>query len=85
MSAVKYVGLDVHAARCAICVMDQQGQVFLRAVVATQAETLRAGCRGLTGEVQVVLEESILHGSYKIFGKATPNAPPENGNFKCIA
>lgn len=60
MCDVKYVGIDLHAASCAICVMNQQGQVFMRSVVATQAETLRAICRGLTGEVHVVLEEGTL-------------------------
>jgi transposase len=60
MSDIKYVGIDVHAASCAICVMDQQGQVLMRSLVATQAETLRDVCRGLRGEVHVVLEEGTL-------------------------
>jgi hypothetical protein len=41
MSDIKYVGIDVHAASCALCVLDQQGQVFLRAVVATAARFIK--------------------------------------------
>jgi hypothetical protein len=83
MSAVKYVGLDVHAARCAICVMDQQGQVFLRAVVVTPRPCTRFV--GLDRRSARGAGRKYPARQLQIFGKATPNAPLANGNFKCTA
>lgn len=56
----KYVGIDVHSASCAVCVLNEAGQVEMKSIVETKAEVLQAVCRGLSGTVRVVLEEGTL-------------------------
>lgn len=53
----KYVGLDVHQATTVIAVLDEQGRVIARQVVATAADALVDFVRGLRGTVRVVFEE----------------------------
>lgn len=60
MNETKYVGIDLHSASSSVCVMDAQGEVLMRCVMATTAESLQAVCRGLQGPVQVVVEEGTL-------------------------
>lgn len=53
----KYVGMDVHKTITVIAVMNAAGQVVSQAQVLTQAENLRDFLRGLSGTIQVALEE----------------------------
>jgi len=57
MSKEKYVGLDVHKATIVIAVLNAVGQVIMQTVLATDAQVIREFFQGLTGTVQVALEE----------------------------
>ena len=57
MSKEKYVGLDVHKATIVIAVLNAVGQVVMRTVIATDAQVIREFFKGLSGTVNVALEE----------------------------
>jgi transposase len=57
MNNIKYVGMDVHKAITVIVVLDERGQFESRAHVKTKAESLSDFFRGLSGKVELVLEE----------------------------
>lgn len=57
MNNIKYVGMDVHKAITVIVVLDERGQFESRAHVKTKAEALSDFFRGLSGKVELVLEE----------------------------
>lgn len=42
MNETKYVGIDLHSASGSVCVMDAQGEVLMRGVIATSAANLQA-------------------------------------------
>ncbi len=57
MCNIKYVGMDVHKAITVIVVLNALGQVESRSQVKTKAENICDFFRGLSGKVEVVLEE----------------------------
>lgn len=57
MSKEKYVGLDVHKATIVIAVLNAVGQVVMRTIIATDAQVIREFFKGLSGTVNVALEE----------------------------
>lgn len=57
MNNVKYVGMDVHKAITVIVVLNALGQIESRTQVKTKAENLCDFFRGMSGKVEVVLEE----------------------------
>jgi transposase len=57
MSDVKYVGMDVHKAITVIVVLNARGQVESRAQVRTKAQNICDFFCGLSGKVEVILEE----------------------------
>src|SRR5262245_49588736 len=57
MSNVKYVGMDVHKAITVIVVLNALGQIESRTQVKTKADNLCDFFRGMSGKVEVVLEE----------------------------
>lgn len=57
MVNIKYVGMDVHKAITVIVIINATGQVESRSQVKTKAENLSDFFRGLSGRVEVVLEE----------------------------
>jgi transposase len=57
MSNEKYVGMDVHSASLVIVVMNADGQVIMKTVIETKAETVCDFFRGLRGTVRVAMEE----------------------------
>jgi len=57
MNAIKYIGIDVHVATSSIAVLDAQGKLLMEVTLATQAGALLDFIRGLSGTLQVALEE----------------------------
>ena len=57
MSNIKYVGMDVHKSITVIVVLDALGQVECRSQVKTKTENLCDFFRGLSGKIEVILEE----------------------------
>lgn len=57
MNNIKYVGMDVHKAITVIVVLNDLGQVESRAQIKTKPQNLCDFFRGLSGKVEVVLEE----------------------------
>ena len=55
--AIQYLALDVHQASTVASVRDKQGRVVMHATVPTEARALLALVRGLSGRVEVALEE----------------------------
>jgi hypothetical protein len=53
----KYVALDVHQATTVTSVRDETGRVIARAIIPTEAESLRTLVRSMRGAVHVVFEE----------------------------
>ena len=56
MNQKKFVGLDVYKETIAIVVINEQGEVLMQSVIATDAEIVSDFLRGLSGELYVVLE-----------------------------
>lgn len=52
-----YVGMDVHQASTSIAVMNGQGKLISESLIETKAQTIVDFLKGLSGEVQVTLEE----------------------------
>lgn len=57
MSNEKYVGMDVHSASLVIVVLNATGQVVMKMIIETKAETVCDFFQGLRGTVRVALEE----------------------------
>jgi hypothetical protein len=57
MSAIKYIGMDVHVATSSIAVLDAHGKLMMEVTMATQASALVDFIRGLSGTLQVTFEE----------------------------
>jgi transposase len=57
MNNCKYVGMDVHKTITVIAVMNAAGQIEMTSQVKTKADALRDFFRGLSGTIQVALEE----------------------------
>jgi len=57
MSREKYVGMDVHQASTTVVVHDERGKSVMESVIETKANTIRDFLAGLSGNVQVALEE----------------------------
>ena len=57
MNSIKYIGLDVHQSTISAAVLDCEGKLIQRAILATQASALLEGLAGLRGELHVTLEE----------------------------
>jgi len=49
MSAIKYIGMDVHVATSSLAVLDAQGKLMMEVTMATQASALVDFIRGLSG------------------------------------
>lgn len=60
MESVKYVGLDVHQSTINVAVLDAEGKLVMRSVIATQATAVLDLLRGLRGAVHVSFEEGTL-------------------------
>ena len=56
-ATAKYVGLDVHQATTVVSVQQERGNVIMRTVVPTEAESLVELCQRMRGRVSVALEE----------------------------
>jgi transposase len=57
MSAIKYIGMDVHLATISIAVLDALGKLIMEVTIATQAGAIQDFIRGISGTVHVALEE----------------------------
>jgi transposase len=57
MSEDKYIGMDVHQASVVCAVHDTQGKCVARAIIKTEASTIRDFLRGLSGPLHVTFEE----------------------------
>lgn len=57
MESIKYIGLDVHQATISIAVVNRDGELLMRSVVATRAAALLAVLSGLRGTLHVTFEE----------------------------
>jgi transposase len=57
-SSTKYVGMDVHRECIAIAVLNQEGRQVSQSIVPTDGETILEFIRGLSGTIQVTLEET---------------------------
>ena len=54
----RYLGMDVHADSCTICVLSASGQPSRRDVVATRAPALKEYFRSLSGKLHLCVEET---------------------------
>lgn len=57
MCALKYVGMDVHAATTVVAVRDGRGHLISESTLKTEAGVIRDYVRGLSGDVHVTFEE----------------------------
>jgi len=57
MCALKYVGMDVHAATTVVAVRDGRGHLLSTSTLKTEAGVLRDYVRGLSGQVHITFEE----------------------------
>jgi hypothetical protein len=57
MINVKYVGMEVHKAITEIVILNALGQIESRSQIKTKAENICDFFRGLSGKVEVILEE----------------------------
>lgn len=57
MTAIKYIGMDVHLATISIAVLDGAGKLTMEVTIATQAGALLDFIRGLSGTLYVTFEE----------------------------
>lgn len=57
MNGIKYIGMDVHAATISIAVLDAGGKLMMEVTIATQAGALLDLLHGLSGTLQVAMEE----------------------------
>lgn len=57
MNIIKYVGMDVHKSVTVIAVLDEQGQIISMSKVRTKTDPILEFFRGLSGQINVVLEE----------------------------
>ena len=57
MSKKKYVGMDVHKSTIVIVVLNESGQVEMKTIIPTKAESIREFFKMLSGTVNVVFEE----------------------------
>lgn len=54
----RYIGLDVHAESCTLCVLNETGKQIGREVVETNGEALVAYLKPLAGNLHLAIEES---------------------------
>ena len=59
MCSVKYVGMDVHKSITVIAVLNSRGHVESQSQVRTKPDNIADFFRGLSGRVEVVLEEGM--------------------------
>jgi hypothetical protein len=57
MDDVKYMGLDVHPATISVVVLDSTGHLVRESIIETKAATILQLIHGLSGSLQVTLEE----------------------------
>jgi hypothetical protein len=57
MNDVKYMGLDVHPATTSVVVLDPTGHLVMESIIETKAATILQLIHGLSGILQVTLEE----------------------------
>jgi transposase len=57
MTSTKYIGMDVHKESISMAVMNFAGKVVMECVIETKASTILQFIRGLSGDLQVTLEE----------------------------
>lgn len=57
MSDVKFIGLDVHKTSISAAVLNDSGKLLMQSVLMSDAEAILGFVRGISGTVQVTLEE----------------------------
>jgi hypothetical protein len=57
MNDVKYMGLDVHRATISVVFLDSTGHPVMGSIIETKAATILQLIHGLSGSLQVTLEE----------------------------
>jgi transposase len=57
MTSTKYIGMDVHKESISMAVMNFAGKVVMECVIETKASTILQFIHGLTGDLQITLEE----------------------------
>ena len=57
MTSTKYIGMDVHKESISMAVMNFAGKVVMECVIETKASTILQFIHGLSGDLQITLEE----------------------------
>ena len=57
MTSTKYIGMDVHMESISMAVMNFAGKVVMECIIETKASTILQFIQGLSGDLQVTLEE----------------------------
>jgi hypothetical protein len=57
MTSTKYIGMDVHKESISMAVMNFAGKVVMECIIETKASTILQFIQGLSGDLQVTLEE----------------------------
>ena len=57
MNEAKYIGMDVHQATISVAVRDSRGNLVMKAILETKADTILELIHGLRGSLSVTFEE----------------------------